>query len=87
MIGHLIIKYESEWYADEALTKWNEIDNLIEEEKQKQKDLTEKWLDEYNITMPFVRDYALNMVDEEHEKPKLIWQLEKEQRIKPSLWW
>ena len=71
MIGHLIIKYESvdipsEWYADEALTKWNEIDNLIEEEKQKQKNLTEKWLDEYNITMPFVRDYALNMVDEEH---------------------
>ncbi len=87
MIGHLIIKYESEWYADEALTKWNEIDNLIEEEKQKQKNLTEKWLDEYNITMPFVRDYALNMVDEEHEKTKSIWQLEKEQRIKPSLWW
>ena len=87
MIGHLIIKYESEWYADEALTKWNEIDNLIEEEKQKQKNLIEKWLDEYNITMPFVRDYALNMVDEEHEKTKSIWQLEKEQRIKPSLWW
>ena len=87
MIGHLIIKYESEWYADEALTKWNEIDNLIEEEKQKQKNLTEKWLDKYNLTMPFVRDYALNKVDEEHEKTKSIWQLEKEQRIKPSLWW
>ena len=87
MIGHLIIKYESEWYADEALTKWNEIDNLIEEEKQKQKNLIEKQLDENNITMPYKRDYALNMVDEVHEKTKSIWQLEKEQRIKPSLWW
>ena len=37
MIGHLIIKYESEWYADVALTKWNEIDDLFEEEQQKQK--------------------------------------------------
>ena len=37
--------------------------------------------------MPYKRDYALNMVDEVHEKTKSIWQLEKEQRIKPSLWW
>ncbi len=87
MIGHLIIKYESEWYADEALTKWYEIDNLLEEEKQKQKKLIEKLLDGMNILEPFLRDYALNMVDEEHEKIKSIWQLEKEQRIKPSLWW
>ena len=87
MIGHLIIKYESEWYADEALTKWYEIDNLLEEEKQKQKKLIEKLLDGMNIREPFLRDYALNMVDEEHEKIKSIWQLEKEQRIKPSLWW
>ena len=87
MIGHLIIKYESEWYADEALTKWNEIDDLFEEEKQKQKKLIEKKLDENNITMPYKRDHALSMVDEVHEKTKSIWQLEKEQRIKPSLWW
>ena len=87
MIGHLIIKYESEWYADEALTKWNEIDDLSENEKQKQKNLVEKWLDENNITIPYKRDYALSSVDEEHEKTKSIWQLEKEQRIKPSLWW
>ena len=87
MIGHLIIKYESEWYADEALTKWKEIDNLLEEEKQKQKKLLQKLLDQMNIREPFLRDYALNMVDEEHEKIKSIWQLEKEQRIKPSLWW
>ena len=62
MIDHLIIKYESEWYADEALTKWNEIDDLFEEEKQKQRNLIEKQLDENNITIPYKRDYALSMV-------------------------
>ena len=87
MIGHLIIKYESEWYADEALTKWNEIDSLFEKETQKQKKLIEKWLDDNNITMPYKRNSALNSVDEEYEETKIHWQLEKEQRIKPSLWW
>ena len=87
MIGHLIIKYESEWYADEALTKWNEIDNLFEKETQKQKKLIEKWLDDNNITMPYKRNSALNSANEAHEETKIHWQLEKEQRIKPSLWW
>ena len=87
MIGHLIIKYESEWYADEALTKWNEIDSLFEKETQKQKKLIEKWLDDNNITMPYKRNSALNSVDEAQEETKTHWQLEKEQRIKPSLWW
>ena len=87
MIGHLIIKYESEWYADEALTKWNEIDNLFEKQTQKQKKLIEKWLDDNNITMPYKRNSALNSVDEEYEETEIHWQLEKEQRIKPSLWW
>ena len=87
MIGHLIIKYESEWHADEALTKWNEIDSLFEKETQKQKKLIEKWLDDNNITMPFKRNSALNSVDEAQEETKIHWQLEKEQRIKPSLWW
>ncbi|OTQ30548.1 hypothetical protein [Gilliamella apicola] len=87
MIGHLIIKYESEWHADEALTKWNEIDSLFEKETQKQKKLIEKWLDDNNITMPYKRNSALNSVDEEYEETKTHWQLEKEQRIKPSLWW
>ena len=87
MIGHLIIKYESEWYADEALTKWNEIDSLFEKETQKQKKLIEKWLDDNNITMPYKRNSALNSVDEAQEETKTHWQLEKEQRIKQSLWW
>ena len=87
MIGHLSIKYESEWYADEALTKWNEIDNLFEKETQKQKKLIEKWLDDNNITMPYKRNSALNSVDKAHQETESNWQLEKEQRIKPSLWW
>ena len=87
MIGHLIIKYESEWYADEALTKWKEIDDLFDKETHKQKKLIEKWLDDNNITMPYKRNSALNSVDEAHEETKSIWQLEKEQRIKQSLWW
>ena len=87
MIGHLIIKYESEWYADEALTKWKEIDDLFDKETHKQKKLIEKWLDDNNITMPYKRNSALNSVDEAHEETKIHWQLEKEQRIKPSLWW
>ncbi len=87
MIGHLSIKYESEWYADEALTKWKEIDDLFDKETHKQKKLIEKWLDDNNITMPYKRNSALNSVDEAHEETKIYWQLEKEQRIKPSLWW
>ena len=87
MIGHLSIKYESEWYADEALTKWNEIDNLFEKQTQKQKKLIEKWLDDNNITMPYKRNSALNSVDKVHQETESNWQLEKEQRIKPSLWW
>ena len=81
------MKYESEWYADEALSKWNEIDDLFEEEKQQQKALIEAELDELGITEPYLRDFALDVVDEAHEHVKTNWQLEKAQRIKPSLWW
>ena len=86
-IGHLLLKYESEWYADEALSKWNEIDELFEEEKQQQKDIIEKLLTEHNITKPNEREYAFEKLDEAHENVKSNWQIEKEQRIKPSLWW
>ncbi|OCG19301.1 MULTISPECIES: M23 family metallopeptidase [unclassified Gilliamella] len=87
LIGHLLVKYESEWYADEALSKWNEIDELFEEEKRQQKALIEAGLDELGITEPYLRDFALDVVDEAHEHVKSNWQLEKAQRIKPSLWW
>ncbi|OCG23045.1 hypothetical protein A9G22_06370, partial [Gilliamella sp. App2-1] len=87
LIGHLLVKYESEWYADEALSKWNEIDELFEEEKQQQKAIIEAGLDELGITEPYLRDFALEVVDEAHKHVKSNWQLEKAQRIKPSLWW
>ncbi|OCG46508.1 hypothetical protein A9G34_05035 [Gilliamella sp. Choc4-2] len=86
-IGHLLVKYESEWYADEGLSKWNEVDELFEEEKQQQKALIEAGLDKLGITEPYQRDFAMKKVDEAHEHVKSNWQLEKEERIKPSLWW
>ncbi|OCG65306.1 hypothetical protein A9G48_11020 [Gilliamella sp. wkB18] len=81
------MKYESEWYADEGLSKWNEVDELFEEEKQQQKALIEAGLDKLGITEPYQRDFAMKKVDEAHEHIKTNWQLEKEERIKPSLWW
>ncbi|OCG22386.1 hypothetical protein A9G22_07400 [Gilliamella sp. App2-1] len=87
LIGHLLVKYESEWYADEALSKWNEVDELFEEEKQQQKALIEAGLDKLGITEPYLRDFALEVVDEAHKHVKSNWKIEKEQRIKPSLWW
>ncbi|MWP47038.1 hypothetical protein [Gilliamella sp. Pas-s27] len=75
------------WYADEALSKWNEVDDLFEEEKQQQKTLIAAGLDEWRITELYQRDIAMKKVDEAHEHVKTNWQLEKAQRIKPSLWW
>ncbi|WP_141675016.1 M23 family metallopeptidase [Gilliamella sp. Bif1-4] len=86
-IGHLLVRYESEWYADAALSKWNEIDELFEEEKRQQKALIEEGLDNLGITRPYQRDFAMEKVDEAHEHVKSNWQREKEERIKPSLWW
>ncbi|OCG41332.1 hypothetical protein [Gilliamella sp. Bif1-4] len=86
-IGHLLVRYESEWYADAALSKWNEIDELFEEEKRQQKALIEEGLDKLGITRPYQRDFAMEKVDEAHEYVKTNWQREKEQRIKPALWW
>ncbi|OCG54206.1 hypothetical protein A9G36_08790 [Gilliamella sp. Choc6-1] len=86
-IGHLLVKYESEWYADEELSKWNEIDNLYEQEKQQKKEIIEEELNKLGLTLPYQRDFAMKKVDEAHEHVKSNWQLEKEERIKPSLWW
>ncbi|OCG26405.1 hypothetical protein A9G11_00605 [Gilliamella sp. wkB108] len=86
-IGHLLLKYESEWYADDALSKWNEIDNLFEDEKQQKKKALEEDLQKAGIIKPHERNYALEKMEESHEIVKSNWQIEKEQRIKPSLWW
>ena len=86
-IGHLLVKYESEWYADEALTKWNEIDELFEEEKDEKKEFMSKLLDGLGIDKEYLRKFAFDKVDEELEYIKRVWQIEKKKRIKPSLWW
>ena len=36
-IEHLLVKYESDWYADEELNKWNDIDDRFEEERSKER--------------------------------------------------
>ncbi|WP_176700679.1 hypothetical protein, partial [Gilliamella sp. WF3-4] len=87
LIGHLLVKYESEWYADEALSKWNEVDDLFEEERQQKKEMIEAGLNELGITQPYLRDYAFKLVDEAFKYIQTNWKIEKEQRIKPSLWW
>lgn len=86
-LGHLLIKYESEWYADESLSKWDEMNGRFDDEKQQKKDKIEKELIKKNLTQPYQRDFAMQKVDEAHEYIKTNCQLEKEQRIKPSLWW
>ena len=86
-IGHLSVKYESEWYADEALKKWNEIDSLFDEEKQQNKKFITNELDNLGITKKHERKFALDKVEEAHEYVKKNWQIEKTERIKPSLWW
>ncbi|OCG41451.1 hypothetical protein A9G28_06000 [Gilliamella sp. Fer1-1] len=87
LIGHLLVKYESEWYADEALSKWNEVDELFEEERQQKKEMIEAGLNELGITQPYLRDYVFKLVDEAFKYIQTNWKIEKEQRIKPSLWW
>ena len=86
-LGHLFVKYESEWYADEALTKWHEIDELFEEQKQQQQQNIEKLLEIRGIDKKHERNFALQKLNEAHEHVKSNWQIEKEDRIKPLLWW
>lgn len=82
-IGHLLVKYESEWYADEALTKWNEIDELFEEEKDEKKEFMSKLLDGLGIDKEYLRKFAFDKVDEELEYIKRVWQIEKRSEKKP----
>jgi hypothetical protein len=86
-IGHLAVKYESEWYADEELSKWQEIDEFYQREKAQQKSLIESLLDKHNITQPYQRKHILQVLDGSYTKVTKDWQLEKALRIKPSLWW
>lgn len=76
-IGHLLVKYESEWYGDEALTKQNEIDELFEAEKDEKKEFISKLLDSLGIDKEHLRKFAFDKVDEQVEHIKRVWQIEK----------
>jgi hypothetical protein len=46
-----LIDHESEWYAD--LSKWKQIDQLLEAEKQQQKEIIEAELTDRGLTQPY----------------------------------
>lgn len=86
-IGRLVIKYESEWYADDNLTKWNEIDEFYKKAREEKHQEIESKLNELNITSPAQREQAFKYLTQVYQQNKDEWQIEKAQRIKPSLWW
>lgn len=86
-IGRLAINYESEWYADEGLSKWNEIDNFYQKQTEQKKQSILDELNKAGITGSAQRNQACNILDKNSECQKNEWQIEKQQRIKPSLWW
>jgi murein DD-endopeptidase MepM/ murein hydrolase activator NlpD len=49
--------------------------------------MIEAGLNELGITQPYLRDYVFKLVDEAFKYIQTNWKIEKEQRIKPSLWW
>lgn len=86
-IGRLAIKYESEWYADESLSKWNELDDFYKKEfdelcEAKKNELTAKGIREQSK-----QKHTLDFMESEYNQRINEWQKEKQQRIKPSLWW
>lgn len=69
--SRLVVNYESEWFADENLSKWHEIDKMLK-----------KYLCSPQASSETAVDYNQRIAIE--LKP---WQAEKEQRIKKLLWW
>jgi hypothetical protein len=55
---------------------------------EQEKDTPQKYLIEFGAEfIPIWGDYLKLIVKEAHKNTKINWQIEKEQRIKPSLWW
>ncbi|WP_345492596.1 hypothetical protein, partial [Orbus sasakiae] len=54
-------------------------------ENKRQRILAE--LDECHITKPAEREYPLKLLNAQYQSHIDTWQIEKAQRIKPSLWW
>ncbi|WP_392561733.1 hypothetical protein RHO12_11515 [Orbus sturtevantii] len=87
LIGRLAINYESEWYADENLSKWNEIDELYQKQTEQKRQAIIDELTKAEITAPVLRQHACRILDKNAAYRINEWQLEKQHRIKPSLWW
>ncbi|WP_392562451.1 hypothetical protein RHO12_02930 [Orbus sturtevantii] len=87
LIGRLAINYESEWYSDENLSKWNEIDELYQKQTEQKRQAIIDELTKANITAPALRQHACGILDKNAAYRINEWQLEKQHRIKPSLWW
>jgi hypothetical protein len=69
--SHLIVNYESEWFADKALSKWHELDEMLK-----------KYLCSSQGETETAEGYEKRL-----EIELAPWQAEKEQRIKKLLWW
>lgn len=69
--SRLVVNYESEWFADENLGKWHEIDEMLK-----------KYLCTPRASSETNTDYNQRIAIE-----LKLWQAEKEQRIKKLLWW
>ncbi|WP_392561743.1 hypothetical protein RHO12_11565 [Orbus sturtevantii] len=87
LISRLAINYESEWYSDESLSKWNEIDELYQKQTEQKRQAIIDELTKANITAPALRQHACGILDKNATYRINEWQLEKQHRIKPSLWW
>ncbi|WP_392561014.1 glycoside hydrolase family 19 protein [Orbus sturtevantii] len=87
LISRLAINYESEWYSDESLSKWNEIDELYQKQTEQKRQAIIDELTKAEITAPVLRQHACGILDKNAAYRINEWQLEKQHRIKPSLWW
>lgn len=69
--SHLIVNYESEWFADKALSKWHQLDEMLKK----------------YLCLPQGEAETAEAYKKRLEIELAPWQAEKEQRIKKLLWW
>jgi hypothetical protein len=69
--SHLMVNYESEWFADRGLSKWHELDQMLKK----------------YLCPPQGETETAEGYEKRLEIELAPWQAEKEQRIKKLLWW
>lgn len=69
--SHLIVNYESEWFADKGLSKWHQLDKVLKK----------------YVCQPQGEAETADAYKKRLEIELTPWQAEKEQRIKKLLWW